>query len=261
MFGLFGCGKKPDVENKELVSFVYTSGGGMTGGGSYRSVNIIDGEIILTCSDKEWWYEDNHVTEYRLDKAVLTDIESVFRKYKMQNWNDRKFSDVFVADGPSYSYLFEFEDNTNVMFSSQSFPASYSEKLDEISQVIEQYREKGTLEPGLVTKEKTDEELAGKNQPDNGLIGIEVYEYSRDSVYYRILNGTDGAVTISDSVKLVRNSDGETLYNESSDFPIEVNAESAEECNIRSGRLEEGIYTLSVGDYSAEFEIRLPDEH
>ena len=127
--------------------------------------------------------------------------------------------------------------------------------------MIEQYREKGTLEPGLVTKEKTDEELAGKNQPDNGLIGIEVYEYSRDSVYYRILNGTDGAVTISDSMKLVRNSDGETLYNESSDFPIEVNAESAEECNIRSGRLEEGIYTLSVGDYSAEFEIRLPDEH
>ena len=257
IFGLFGCSKVPNVKNKELISYVYSSGGGMNGGGNSTEISIIDGEVILTYSDTEWWYEDDDITEYKLDKAVLADIESVFRKYKMQNWNDKKFTDMFVADGPSYSYLFKFEDSTRVSFSSQVYPVSYSAKLAEIDKVIEQYKERGTLEPGLVTKEKTDEELAGKNNPDNGLVEIEVYEYSKDRIYFRILNGTDEDVAVSNSVKLVRNSDGEMLYNESSECSIEVNATSANEEYLLSGRLEEGIYTIYVGDYSAEFEIRL----
>ena len=261
MAGLFGCSKVPNVENKELISYVYSSGGDMTGGGNSTEISIIDGDVILTYSDKEWWYDDYDITEYKLDKAVLADIESVFRKYKMQNWNDKKFTDMFVADGPSYSYSFKFEDSTRVSFSSQVYPVSYSAKLAEIDKVIEQYKERGTLEPGLVTKEKTDEELAGKNTPDNGLVEIEVYEYCKDRIYFRILNGTDEIVAVSNSVKLVRNSDGEMLYNESSEYSIEVNATSANEEYLLSGRLEEGIYTIYVGDYSAEFEIRLPSDN
>ena len=261
IFGLFGCSKVPNVKNKELISYVYSSGGGMNGGGNSTEISIIDGEVILTYSDTEWWYEDDDITEYKLDKAVLADIESVFRKYKMQNWNDKKFTDMFVADGPSYSYSFKFEDSIRVSFSSQVYPVSYSKKLAEIDKVIEQYKERGTLEPGLVTKEKTDEELAGKNNPDNGLVEIEVYEYSKDRICFRILNGTNEDVAVSNSVKLVRNSDGEMLYNESSEYSIEVNATSANEEYLLSGRLEEGIYTIYVGDYSAEFEIRLPSDN
>ena len=248
MFGLFGCSKVPNVKNKKLISYVYSSGGGMNGGGNSTEISIIDGEVILTYSDTKWWYDDNDITEYKLDKAVLADIESVFRKYKMQNWNDKKFTDMFVADGPSYSYSFKFEDSTRVSFSSQVYPVSYSEKLAEIDKVIEKYKERGSLEPGLVTKEKTDEELAGKNNPDNGLVEIEVYEYSKDRICFRILNGTDEDVAVSNSVKLVRNSDGEMLYNESSEYSIEVNATSANEEYLLSGRLEEGIYTIYVRD-------------
>ena len=261
MFGLFGCSKVPNVKNKKLISYVYSSGGGMNGGGNSTEISIIDGEVILTYSDTEWWYEDDDITEYKLDKAVLADIESVFRKYKMQNWNDKKFTDMFVADGPSYSYSFKFEDSPRVSFSSQVYPVSYSKKLAEIDKVIEKYKERGSLEPGLVTKEKTDEELAGKNNPDNGLVEIEVYEYSKDRICFRILNGTNEDVAVSNSVKLVRNSDGEMLYNESSEYSIEVNATSANEEYLLSGRLEEGIYTIYVGDYSAEFEIRLPSDN
>ncbi len=261
MFGLFGCSKVPNVKNKKLISYVYSSGGGMNGGGNSTEISIIDGEVILTYSDTKWWYDDNDITEYKLDKAVLADIESVFRKYKMQNWNDKKFTDMFVADGPSYSYSFKFEDSIRVSFSSQVYPVSYSKKLAEIDKVIEKYKERGSLEPGLVTKEKTDEELAGKNNPDNGLVEIEVYEYSKDRICFRILNGTNEDVAVSNSVKLVRNSDGEMLYNESSEYSIEVNATSANEEYLLSGRLEEGIYTIYVGDYSAEFEIRLPSDN
>lgn len=261
MFGLFGCSKAPDVKNKELVSYIYSSGGGMTGGGNSTEINIVGDEVILTYSHKEWWYNDAHITEYKVDKAVLSDIESVFRKYKMQNWNNKKFSDMFVADGPSYSYSFKFDDNTGVSFSSQVYPVSYSEKLAEIDKVIEQYKESAALQPGLVTREKTEEELAGKNTPDNGLVEIEVYEYSKDKIYFRILNGTDKIVTVNNSVKLVRNSDGEVLYDENSEHSIEVDANTAEEGYIPCGRLEEGIYTIYVEDYSAEFEIRLPSNN
>ncbi|MGN0374253.1 MAG: hypothetical protein ACI4EN_02045, partial [Butyrivibrio sp.] len=148
MFGLFGCSKVPNVKNKELISYVYSSGGSMSGGGNSTEISIIDGEVILTYSYTEWWYADADITEYRLDKAVLTDIESVFRKYKMQNWNGKKFTDMFVNDGGSYGYSFKFEDGTRVSFSSQVYPVSYSKKLDEIDKVIEQYKERGTLEPG-----------------------------------------------------------------------------------------------------------------
>ena len=68
-------------------------------------------------------------------------------------------------------------------------------------------------------------------------------------------------MAVSDSIKLVRNSDGEMLHNESSEYSIEVNAASAYEEYLLSGRLGEGIYTLCIGDYSAEFEIRLPSDN
>ena len=37
MFGLFGCSKVPNVKNKELISYVYSSGGGMK---TMTSLNI-----------------------------------------------------------------------------------------------------------------------------------------------------------------------------------------------------------------------------
>ena len=64
IFGLFACSKVPNVKNKELISYVYSSGGGMNGGGNSTEISIIDGEVILTYSDTEWWYEDDDITEY-----------------------------------------------------------------------------------------------------------------------------------------------------------------------------------------------------
>lgn len=259
MFGLFGCSRVPKVKDKKLISYIYASAGGMNGGGSSTEMSCIDGEVFLTYSDTEWWYDDAKIMEYKLDRAALSDIEKVFRKYRMQNWNGKKFTNIFVADGPGYRYSFKFEDNTTVSFSSQVYPKSYRKKLAELDKVIEQYKERGSLEPGLVAREKTAEELAGKDTPDNGLVELEVYEYRKDRIYFRISNGTDEDVAISGSVKLVRNSNGEILYNESSQQALKVNAATADEESLLPGRLEEGSYTIYVGDYFAEFEIRLPD--
>lgn len=256
MFGLFGRGKVPNVKNKKLISYCYSSGGDMCGGGESIEISSIDGEVILTYADTTWWYEDDNIIEYRLDRDVLSDIEGVFRKYKMQKWNRRKFTNLFVADGPSYSYTFKFEGNTRVSFSSQFYPLSYGKKLSKIEQLVAQYREKGTLEPGLVTRKKTDEELQKKDHPDNGRVEIEVYEYSRGRIHFRISNGTDASVAVRNSVKLVRNSDGEELYIKSSEDSIEVKANTThEEMLCLPGRLAEGMYTIYAGEYSALFEI------
>lgn len=256
MFGLFRRGKVPNVKNKKLISYRYSSGGDMCGGRKSTEISSIDGEMILTCADRTWWYEDENIIEYRLDREALSDIEGVFRKYMMQKWNQRKFTNMFVADGPGYSYTFKFEGNTTVSFSSQLYPLSYSKKLSKIQQVVTQCREKGTLEPGLMTREKTVEELQRKDRPDNGRVEIEVYEYSRGRIHFRISNGTDASVAVRNSVRLVRNRDGEVLYIDSSEDSIEVNANTAhEEMFCLSGRLAEGMYTLYVGEYSALFEI------
>lgn len=260
MFGLFGCGMKSELKDEKLVFFRNSSGGDMNGGGHSTLISIVDGAVILTDSGKSWWYEDEEITEYRLDPAVLSDIERIFRKYNMQTWNQKKFTDMFVADGASVSYAFGFENNIQISFSSQIYPTAYAKKLSEITQVVKTYREKGTPKPGLVTKERTDEEHALKNHPDNGLVEIEVYAYYTDRLAFRIFNGTDESVSISDTVKLVQNSNEEVLYDKSSEYPIDVDATSTDEESIRlPGRLKEGMYTLYVGDYSTEFEIRLQD--
>ena len=42
MFGLFGCSNNPNAKNKELISYAYSSGGDMTGGGNSTEISIID---------------------------------------------------------------------------------------------------------------------------------------------------------------------------------------------------------------------------
>lgn len=261
MVRVFRSGKVPSVKNKELISYRYSCAGDMNGGCTSMELGIIDGGVILTYAHTAWWYEDADILEYKLDSAVLPAVERIFRKYKMQKWNQKKFTNVFVADGPHHSYSFQFQDYTRVSFSSQLYPGAYGRKLSEIDRVIDEYRNQGTLESGLVKREKTDEELYRKNHPDNGLVEMDVYEYSRDKLCVRLLNGTDEKAVVRGAVQLVRNSDGNVLYQESSEYPIEVNAASANEEVIHlSGRLDEGTYTIYVGDYAAVFEIQLQRE-
>lgn len=257
---MFGLGNVPDVKKKKLISYSLSSGGGMNGGHSSTQINIINGETILTELHSEWWYEDGQIAEYKLDNAVLADIEKVFRKHKMQKWNNKVFSNIFVADGPSFCHTFTFEEKTSVSFSSQCFPMIYAKKLSEINSVIERYKSEGSPEPRLVTAKKTDEELVKNQNPSNGKIELEVYQYSADSLSFRVLNGTNENASIGNNIKLVRNSDGKTLVETNLFYPIEPNASSTETETLRlKERLSEGVYTLSAGDYSDEFEIRLPD--
>ena len=259
MSGLLGCGNMVNVKNQSLEAFSSYMGGGMSGGGNLTEITTIDNEVFLTVSESELWYEDNRITEYKVDKAALEDIEAVFRKYKMNTWNGKKFTNIFVADGPNEGYTFKFNDGAYVSFSSQIYPERYAEKLNEINDIVNKYRATGVIQPGLVVTERTAEEMQKIFHPDNGMIEIGIYEYSKDRILYRIMNGTGDEIDIPEQVKIV-DKDGNIICERNGNYGFHVYPGYASEESIKiNTRLEEGIYTLYVAEYSCEFEIKLPE--
>ena len=128
------------IKDKTLKSFSTSSGGGMSGGYSSETIST-DGDYALIRTEKADWHNDDpEINEYAVDKAVLSEINDIFWKYHMKRWNNKKFTNIFVADGESTSYDFGFAEK-GVRFSSQIYPASVSEKLNEIDEVVNKYIE------------------------------------------------------------------------------------------------------------------------
>ena len=132
MTGLF----KPSIRNQHLNKYQYSSGGGMDGGFHVESVTRYDsGHAIVMIKQAQWYYQDPVVEEYLVDDAILDEIETVVRKYRMNRWDNKKFTNMFVCDGASYSYSFSF-DESYIHFSSQIYPVKYSKKLRQIDEII-----------------------------------------------------------------------------------------------------------------------------
>lgn len=255
--GLFGFGGANTKSDTGLTGFSYSSGGGMNGGSSSTEVYTLNDEVYLLKSYSSMWYEDNTITEYTVDKAILEEIEAVFNKHGMKKWHNKKFTNDFVYDGESYSYRFYFKDDDDVWFSSQIYPTKYREKLNEIHDIISKYEKDAKPVPGLVKTSKTPEEQIAMQHPDNGIVGIEVYEYSKNYVFYHLYNGTAENVEVPDSVKLVNDKDGQVVYEKNGKYSTTVyaNSNNEEQATIDK-RLEAGEYTLTVGIYSTTFTIR-----
>lgn len=257
---LLGCNRAGSSSDSTLVSFRYSSGGDMAGGGNSIALSVINEKVFLTIASTEWWYEDNTVCEYIVDDSVMEEIAAVYRKYKMYRWDNKKFTNMFINDGASYSYSFSFDDDKSVRFSSQIYPGKYKEKLNELHDIINRYLTDASPEAGLVKTEQTKEMLINKTKPDNGLVGLQVFEYSMLELKYRILNGTSDKVTVKDNIRLINNASDEVIFSSESKYDNEIYANYAEEgCISLKERLAEGTYTLFVGDCSTVFEIRKPE--
>ena len=250
--GLIGCGFRKDAK---LVSFCYSTGGGMRGEGSSVEVTVIGDKVYITEAASEYWYQDATVTEYVADPGICDEIAEVFRKYNMSLWNNKKFTNIFVNDGANHTYSFDFSDNTRVNFTSQVYPEKYRTKLAEIHDIIKKYEATATIEPGLVTDLQTSEQQIYKSHPDNGTVELEVFGYRKTILSYRIMNGTNAKVTIAGDIKLTAAS-GEVVCEQSSRFDSTAYPNSSDEFTLTlSGRLAAGKYTLSVGELSAEFNV------
>lgn len=241
------------IRDQHLTKYSYSSGGGMDGG--YHRETIKEyGDYALVCIESaEWYAQDPTVTEYLTDAAALDELEAVVRKYKMNFWNRKKFTNEFVADGESESYRFAFDDE-DISFSSQIYPMNYRKKLAELDEVVKRYIETGEKLPGLVNT-KTGEE--GTLFLSEGELIVYVRSYAMDSLELKILNGTDEDIEISEMYKLVNADTNVTLSEEKTPYSGSFSEHSTDELNIRlKERLQAGNYKIILGSLEFPFEIR-----
>lgn len=103
-------GELAGIEEEKLESYTYSSGGDMLGSSYSKSVREYNEDsALVTIMQCEWHGDDGTVKEYLVDREILDELKAVFVKYRMKNWDNKRFTDMFVADGASRSYRFDFE--------------------------------------------------------------------------------------------------------------------------------------------------------
>lgn len=139
VFFIKALGNYVNIRGQSLVKYEYSSGGGMTGGYYRKTVEKADETHARVIIEKAEWYDDEPATEeYITDIAILDELEGVIRRYRMNFWNNKKFSNTFVFDGESKSYTFRFDENS-ISFSSQVYPLRFQRKLNRIDEITKKY--------------------------------------------------------------------------------------------------------------------------
>lgn len=130
-----------NIRNQHIVKFEYHTGGGMTGGYYRETVSRYDDTSALIRTEKAGWHNEKpEIKEYIVDIAIMDELEKIIRKYKMNFWNRKKFTNAFIADGESIGYSFTFDD-AEIDFSSQFYPVRYREKLKKFDEILNSYSE------------------------------------------------------------------------------------------------------------------------
>lgn len=249
------------MKNEKLVKYSYSRGGDMIGSRRSEEIKLLgDGTALFSVSSADWYAQDDTVSEYIIDAAVLDELAEVFRDNHMNRWENKKITDIFVADGASESYSFRFGD-TSIGFSSQYYPEKYAKPLKKMDDIIRKYSEGKEKLPGLVMPENTEdeEELYKRSKPEAGVFKVIVYKYSGGHIYFRLLNGLENEIKYPNTFSLFNTDTGEEIALNNTKYPGEhsVYADYLSEEDVETAeRLEPGRYRLEVGEYSAEFEIR-----
>lgn len=254
--GLFG--KFAGIEKEKLESYRYSRGGDMRGSSYSESVReYSEDSALVTIVQREWHGDAGTVKEYLVDKEILNELKAVFVKYCMKNWDNKKFTNMFIADGASYSYRFEFEANS-VSFSSQYYPKKYSLKLNELDEILNKYLENATLLPGLLIQDtSTEADYTPPYDLNSGEVVLSVYSYYHNYLYYRLVNGTDEDKKTESVIRLYRNGESVSIYEKSFENETTLYAHHSNEDSIElNERLTPGKYRLEVFGYITEFEIQ-----
>ncbi len=254
-------GEFAGIGKEALLTFSRTTGGDMRGSRSETAVTVLDEDrALITVSHADWHFQDPMVKEYAADRAVLSEIREVFLRYRMQNWDGRRFTKIFVADGASTGYSFGFEDKY-VNFSSQIYPDKYSKKLDEINDIVKKYLENAERLPGLMLPVLTEEEQIAADRPQNGLLELQVFEYSKGRLHYRFSNGTGEDVKLGGSAVLKEKDTGKVVPAEGrlrSERTVYAGRREEESLELKQ-RLEPGSYCLEAAGLLCDFEIGFAD--
>lgn len=239
-----------DVGENRLEEFIYSSGGGMEGGHYSITVKAYDDtRAIISIENQSWHSAAVEVDECLVDIQIMADIEAVFRKYKMEEWNQMKFTDEFVYDGESYSYYFKFNGFNIVSFSSQIYPEKYRNKLNEFDDIISKYKENGEKLPGLFHLKKNEEEEFNERvkRLESGELTLVINEYSLGKLYFCVTNGMEESVNYyEDTYKLFKEGESEPLLTHVAEWEASISPREEREDAL------EGVIWLEPGKYYLE---------
>lgn len=251
-------GEFAGIEKEKLTGYKYSRSGDMQGSSYSESVQeYSEDSALFTIMQREWHRDDGTVKEYLVDKEILNELKAVFVKYHMEKWDNKKFTDRFIADGASDSYRFEFETN-HVSFSSQYYPEKYSSKLKELDEILNKHLENATLLPGLLIHDSIKEsDYTLPYDLNNGKIVLSVYSYHQKYLYYRLANGTDEEKKIESVIRLYRDGESVPIYEKSSEHKISLSAHRLYENSVKLNKLlAPGKYRFEAFGYETEFEIQ-----
>lgn len=253
--GAFMIGKHyVSIKGQRLNNYHYSSGGGMTGGHYSENIKRYDDtKALISIESADWHSQDAEVKEYFADISIMDELEEVIRDGRMNFWNRRKFTDIFVCDGESRGYTFRF-DKGYISFSSQIYPPKYSERLKKLSDVIKRHISSAELLPALVNENKN---VADRQKQAEGRLYFYVCSYSADRLGIRVFNSTDEIIKLSLSYKLINADNGDTIAEEDDKYPRTMYPNSRDEIGLSiSQRLGVGSYKLIINDTEIPFEIR-----
>lgn len=130
----------PTISGKyrDLQYFSVSTAGDMSGGHNVLEIRLEGDHAVIRTDTAESHNSVPEVREYQADASILKEIGDVFRKYRMDRWHHRKFTNEFISDGANTDYSFRFE-KESVNFSSQYYPEPYGSKLAKIREIIDKY--------------------------------------------------------------------------------------------------------------------------
>lgn len=253
VYNMFFNGEWVNIKGQKLNSYTEASGGDMNGSHRSFSIKRVDDQKALVSYSKARWYgEDPAVEEYYTDVKVLDEIDAVVRKYHMNRWNNKKFTNMFIADAGNDSYYFTY-DEEYISFSSQYYPSGYAKKLAEIDEVVKPYTENLAKLPGLVVPANEEWNLY---IPVEHEVGLYASQYCEGKLYLKLVNDTEETVKYTRNITVTDPSTGKILASNDSTYEEAVNPHYTGEEYIKiDERLVSGTYEAKLGDYICTFVI------
>lgn len=243
---------------REFLEFSYNETYDIEGSSRYlRITRAEDGRALLSEKITESYYQMPTVNECFVSEKILSDIESIFKKYSLGSCE--KWKDYYEGEytGNSWNVSFAFE-GKNVGYNSyKKLPKREERARKEILALVEGYVLNGEPLAGFSVDKITDAQWDEIIHPSDGKLTVRLVYYWDDTIKYIISNGTGERVECDHSYRLFKAGDSKPVFAAQGDLAYDLMSGSyAEEIIVLKERLEPGEYILSVLDQEIKFEIK-----
>lgn len=126
----------------KLISYSYSSSGGMMGGHSSVYISYDkDGRCYVEDISKVTHNSPTYTTHYYA-KNLLDELSVVCDKHNVRSWTNLPDNEIVMLDGDTHSYSFNFEDGLSIRLGSKKqTPDNWRDFWNEVSALLEDAEE------------------------------------------------------------------------------------------------------------------------